>query len=161
MRGGELSIVSSPPLAGQRAASSGAAAAADLTSNIGCRRRPTALMIGAAPPPYHGSIMMFWTLMTSSLRDHFRLLHLDISDHRSLENIGRLDVENVRLGVRPALECYRILKRERPEIVYVPVAWNPLAFFRDSLFLLLVRYGPGAQRAAGPIPACQSIVHVP
>src|SRR4051812_42806039 len=57
--------------------------------------RPTVLMSGAAPPPYHGSIMMFRTLMTSPLQERFRLVHLDISDHRSLENMGRLDLENV------------------------------------------------------------------
>src|SRR5690349_6422456 len=67
--------------------------------------RPTVLMIGASPPPYHGSIMMFRTLMTSPLQERFRLVHLDISDHRSLENMGRLDLENVRLGVRHALDC--------------------------------------------------------
>jgi len=100
---------------------------------------PSALMIGATPPPYHGSIMMFKALMESPLREQFRLIRLDISDHRDLENIGRLDLENVRLGVRHALACYRTLKREQPEIVYVPVAMNPLAFFRDSLFLHLAR----------------------
>src|SRR5438128_10201623 len=94
--------------------------------------KPSALMVGAAPPPYNGSIMMFWTLMTSPLRERFRLVHLDISDHRGLENIARLDFENVRLGIRHALDCVRALKRARPEVVYVPVAWNPLAFFRDS-----------------------------
>jgi glycosyltransferase involved in cell wall biosynthesis len=128
---------------------------------------PTALMIGAAPPPYHGSIMMFRTLMTSPLRDRFRLIHLDISDHRSLENIGRLDVENVRLGIQHALDCYRILKRERPEIVYVPIAWNPLAFLRDSLFLLLARSFAMRQAAllrrpgaAGTAAGCKCVVHV-
>jgi glycosyltransferase involved in cell wall biosynthesis len=165
--GGQSSVVSGPPSAVQRAACSDAVESAPLIANVGCRRRPTALMIGAAPPPYHGSIMMFWTLMASSLRDHFRLLHLDISDHRSLENIGRLDVENIRLGVRHALECYRILKRERPEIVYVPIAWNPLAFFRDSLFLLLARcFGRRqktirrGQRAEEMIPSFKCVVHV-
>src|SRR5437867_10961858 len=67
--------------------------------------RPTALMVRAAPPPYNGSIMMFWTLMTSQLRDRFRLVHLDISDHRGLENIARLDFQNVYLGLRHSLEC--------------------------------------------------------
>src|SRR3954464_14406340 len=84
--------------------------------------RPTALMIGAAPPPYNGSIMMFWTLMTSSLKDHFRLVHLDISDHRGLENIARLDFRNVYLALRHSLDCILALRQERPDIVYVPIA---------------------------------------
>jgi len=96
-------------------------------------------MIGAAPPPYNGSIMMFWTLMTSSLKDHFRLVHLDISDHRGLENIARLDFRNVYLALRHSLDCFLALRQERPDIVYVPIAMNPLAFFRDSVFLLLTR----------------------
>src|SRR5207245_1005714 len=96
-------------------------------------------MVGATPPPYHGSITMFKALMNSPLRERFRLIHLDISDHRDLENIGHLDLENVRLGMRHALECYRTLKRARPDLIYVPVAMNPLAYFRDSLFLLMAR----------------------
>src|SRR5688572_29738288 len=97
------------------------------------------LMVGASPPPYHGSILIFQRLMESPLRERFQLLQLDISDHRDLNNIGRFDVENVRLGVRHALSCYQALKRERPDLVYVPVAQNPLAYLRDSLFLLLAR----------------------
>jgi glycosyltransferase involved in cell wall biosynthesis len=97
------------------------------------------LMVGAAPPPYHGSIVLFWSLMNSPLREQYQLVHLDISDHRDLENIGRFDPENVRLGVRHALACHRTLKQVRPNLVYVPIAMNPLAFLRDSLFLHLAR----------------------
>src|SRR5262245_16273778 len=91
-----------------------------------------ALMVGASPPPYHGSIMMFAALMNSSLREQFRLIHLDISDHRDLDNIGRFDPENVRLGLRHAWECWRLLRREQPELVYVPVAMTPLGYLRDA-----------------------------
>jgi glycosyltransferase involved in cell wall biosynthesis len=101
--------------------------------------RPRVLMVGATPPPYHGSIMMFKALMESPLREQYQLLHLDISDHRDLENIGRLDPENVRLGVRHALACWRMIRQQRPDLVYVPVAMNPLAFFRDSVFLHIAR----------------------
>jgi glycosyltransferase involved in cell wall biosynthesis len=83
--------------------------------------------------------MMFKTLMESPLREHFQLVHFDISDHRDLGNIGRLDPENVRLGIRHALACHRAVRRERPDIVYVPVAMNALAFFRDSVFLHIAR----------------------
>jgi glycosyltransferase involved in cell wall biosynthesis len=105
-----------------------------------------ALMIGASPPPYHGSIMMFAALMQSSLRERFRLIHLDISDHRDLDNIGRLDLENVRLGVRHAVQCWRLLQREQPELVYVPVAMTPLGYLRDAFFLMLARAVPTAGR---------------
>jgi glycosyltransferase involved in cell wall biosynthesis len=100
---------------------------------------PKVLMVGQTPPPYHGSVVLFWSLMESPLRERFRLLHLDVSDHRGLDNLGRLDPENVRLGLCHALACYRMLKRERPDLVYVPVAMNPMAFFRDSVFLLMAR----------------------
>ncbi len=101
--------------------------------------RPRVLMIGAAPPPYHGSIVLFWSLMQSPLRERCQLIHLDISDHRDLENIGHFDLENVRLGFQHALACYRTLRRERPDVVYVPVAMTPLGFFRDSIFLHMAR----------------------
>lgn len=96
-------------------------------------------MVGASPPPYYGSIVIFGRLMGSPLRERFRLIQLDISDHRDVSNVGRFDLENVRLGIRHALACHRALKEERPDLVYVPIAQNALAFFRDSLFLLLAR----------------------
>jgi glycosyltransferase involved in cell wall biosynthesis len=100
---------------------------------------PKVLMVGASPPPYYGSIVIFGRLMASPLRERFRLIQLDISDHRDVSNVGCFDLENVRLGIAHALACRRALKAERPDLVYVPVAQNPLAFFRDSLFLLLAR----------------------
>jgi glycosyltransferase involved in cell wall biosynthesis len=105
-----------------------------------------ALMVGASPPPYHGSIMMFAALMKSSLRERFRLVQLDISDHRDLDNIGRFDIENVRLGLRHAWECGRLLQREQPELVYIPVAMTPLGYMRDAFFLLLARAVPTQRR---------------
>src|SRR5690242_15225034 len=102
----------SPVPDGEKAVSFTGTARAEV---LGCEcrpraARPTALMIGAAPPPYNGSIMMFWTLMTSCLRDRFRLVHLDISDHRGLENIARLDFQNVYLALRHSLDCFLALR---------------------------------------------------
>ena len=109
-----------------------------------------ALMVGATPPPYHGSIMMFKALMESTLRERFRLLHMDISDHRDLKNLGRLDLENVRLGLQHTLDCYRVLKREQPELAYVPVvaaveapaSARPAGLIEIALGTMIVRVPP-------------------
>jgi glycosyltransferase involved in cell wall biosynthesis len=113
---------------------------------------PTALMIGAVPPPYHGSNVLFDSLLASPLKDRFRLVHVDLSDPRDLSNLGRLDVQNVRIGAANVAACYRALRRERPAIVYVGVAMNTFAFFRDSLFIRLSR------RFGAPRPRC--VIHI-
>jgi len=102
-------------------------------------RRPTALVIGPLPPPYHGGAIATQTLLSSPVAERFRLLHLDTTDRRGFDNMGRLEAGNIVLALRHMLRCLRILRAERPDIVYVPLAQNRLGFLRDALFLLPAR----------------------
>jgi glycosyltransferase involved in cell wall biosynthesis len=79
------------------------------------------------------------TLLTSVLADRFRLVHLDTTDRRGIDNIGRLDVGNVARAFVHCFRYLRLLRAERPQMVYVPVAQNRLGFLRDALFLLPAR----------------------
>lgn len=93
------------------------------------------VVIGALPPPYHGGSVVTQTLLESSLASRYELLHLDISDRRGVENIGRFDVGNVWLAAVHGLRFFTMLLRNRVDMIYVPVAQNTLGFMRDSLFL--------------------------
>jgi glycosyltransferase involved in cell wall biosynthesis len=97
-------------------------------------------MPGALPPPYHGGSVFTEHVLRSPLAERFELLHLDTSDRRPLSTIGRLDPTNVRLGLRHFVEAVRLMRRERPNILYVSLSQNRLGFLRDALFLLPARW---------------------
>lgn len=103
------------------------------------------LMIGSLPPPYHGSNVYFEGLLDSKLKDKYEIFHVDISDHRGLENLTRLDTTNVKLALKGILRLRNALRQFRPDLVYIPVASNFLPFLRDGLFILTASYFSNAR----------------
>jgi glycosyltransferase involved in cell wall biosynthesis len=79
-------------------------------------------------------------LLASSLNDHYRLLHLDTTDRRSMANSEHFDLVNVYLALVHVIRYLAMLARHRPNIVYVPIAQTALGFLRDSLFLIPARW---------------------
>jgi glycosyltransferase involved in cell wall biosynthesis len=97
------------------------------------------LVIGPTPPPTHG-IAVFIVRLLESLRSTGLLAaHLDTADDRSLENLGRLEPTNVRLGVRHALKLVRMLVSNPGAAVYLPIAPSRWGFLRDAQFVALAR----------------------
>jgi len=75
------------------------------------------------------------------VRARFDLRHLDTADRRDLRNIGRLDVTNVVLALRDVGAMALRTLRDRPDLIYLPVAQSALAWVRDGLFILIGRAG--------------------
>jgi glycosyltransferase involved in cell wall biosynthesis len=100
--------------------------------------RSRLIVVGPVPPPYHGvTVSTQLVLANERLRDVFaRVEHLDTSDRRPVETIGRWDVTNVALGLVQAFRLWRAL-RGTPGVVYLPLSQNLGAFLRDSLFIQL------------------------
>jgi glycosyltransferase involved in cell wall biosynthesis len=96
------------------------------------------LIIGATPPPHNG-MSVATELVLKAVGDEFCVIHLDIADRRPLSNVGRIDVRNVLLAAYHGLKYLWLLLRKNPDIVYMPVAQDRLAFLRDSLFLIPAR----------------------
>lgn len=95
------------------------------------------LILGPTPPPYHGNATFTAMVLESAeLREVFDLVHLDTSDRRSLENMGRLDAANVLLALRHAARLVYLIARCRPEIVYLGVSQNEWAYSRDAVFIV-------------------------
>ncbi|HEX6308930.1 MAG TPA: glycosyltransferase family 4 protein [Longimicrobiales bacterium] len=99
-------------------------------------QRRRMLIVGAVPPPYFGGSVVTQTLLESSLAQRYELLHVDTSDRRGADNIGRLDAANVWLAGIHATRFLKSLVRSRADIIYLPVAQNTLGFLRDALFLV-------------------------
>jgi glycosyltransferase involved in cell wall biosynthesis len=101
-------------------------------------RKPQLIVIGPLPPPYHGvTVSTSLVLANGRLLERFEVKHLDTSDRRSRENIGKWDVRNVALGLWNATTLARSL-RGTPGLVYLPLSQGP-AFLRDSIFIHLAR----------------------
>lgn len=94
------------------------------------------VVIGPLPPPYHGGSVATQFVLDSGLQHEWRVVHLDTTDRRGLDNLGRLDIHNVILAVRHAARLLRVLVILRPAVVYVPIAQNTLGLLRDAAFVL-------------------------
>jgi glycosyltransferase involved in cell wall biosynthesis len=102
--------------------------------------KPTVLVIGPIPPPAQGVSVFTENLLASSLRETFRLVHLDTSDRRpSLTNLGHFDLRNVALALQHGCRFQWILWRHRPALIYLPISETDLGFLRDCLFLIPAR----------------------
>ncbi|MBV6478486.1 MAG: D-inositol-3-phosphate glycosyltransferase [Ignavibacteria bacterium] len=103
------------------------------------------IMIGSLPPPYHGSNMYFHSLINSRIKNEFSVSHLDISDHRDINNLSKLDYTNVKTALTSIFNLKKLLKKIEPDIVYIPVSSNFLPYLRDGLFILISSYFSNAK----------------
>jgi glycosyltransferase involved in cell wall biosynthesis len=79
------------------------------------------------------------TVLRSRLREAFDVVHLDTSDHRPVSRVGRVDVQNVALGVMSAIRLLRDAVRGHVDAIYLPIAKNRVGFLRDAVLLLEAR----------------------
>lgn len=96
------------------------------------------LIVGALPPPYHGVTIFNQNLLNSKIKELFEIIHLDTSDRRNLDNLGRFDLTNIYLALKNIFQLIILLLSQKPKIVYLSVAQNK-AFLRDGLFIIVAR----------------------
>jgi len=106
------------------------------------------LVVGPVPPPLHGVTVMTTALLAAVRDNGWQVVHVDTSDHRSIDNVGRFDLGNVVLALRHAARFMRMLLRTRPDIVYLPLSQGVAGFTRDAVFLVAAR-----------LSAAQVVVH--
>jgi glycosyltransferase involved in cell wall biosynthesis len=97
---------------------------------------PQVVVIGPLPPPFHGGAVATSLVLRSGLTSACHILHLDTTDRRGLDNIGRFEIGNVVLALSHCARLLRLLAMERPAAVYVPLAQNTLGLLRDATFVL-------------------------
>ena len=101
--------------------------------------RARVLVFASLPPPYHGTTVMNAVLLRSRLAEGFELVHVDLSDHRDVSNIGRIDFTNVRIALASIWRGFRAAWRLRPDLIFLSVSEYLLPFLRDSAYVLVTR----------------------
>ncbi len=100
---------------------------------------PVFVVVGPTPPPIHGVAAMTLEIIRG-LGDMGRLgAHVDTSDRRPLDTIGRLDVTNVFLAVKHSWRLSRTIAHQPNAIVYIPLSQGRWGFVRDTVFVAIAK----------------------
>jgi glycosyltransferase involved in cell wall biosynthesis len=98
--------------------------------------KPSLLVIGPTPPPYHGVSMAMKAVLESSLAATFNLSHVDLADRRGIEHVDKPDLHDVVLFVKQWWRLITLLRREQPVVAYLAISQSTIGFLRDSLLML-------------------------
>ena len=102
------------------------------------------VIVGPVPPPYHGCSVAIEGMLQSGLGNDFEITHLDTTDRRNLNNLGRWDARNIALALGSLLCLAWLSVTKRPAVVYIPISQNAAGFFRDGMMILVGAWLGGA-----------------
>lgn len=105
--------------------------------------KPTLLLIGPTPPPFHGVAVAIRTLLQSQIMDLFHVWHLELADRRGIQYVNKPDLHDVVLFVRQWLRLVVRLFRTCPSLTYLVLSQSTIGFLRDS-FLIWPAYLRGS-----------------
>jgi glycosyltransferase involved in cell wall biosynthesis len=108
-------------------------------------KRRRLLLIGPTPPPRHGvsgATALF--LSDPRVAERFEIEHVDTADRRTIENIGRIDWKNIQLALGAVWRTWRLARRFRPDVCYLPISQGAPGFARDALFTFAARWSGAA-----------------
>lgn len=95
------------------------------------------IAMAPTPPPVFGHSVLTLSVLASLRRLGLLAGHVDTRDDRSLDNLNRLDVENVRLGLLAAWRLLVLMRRHRDAGLYVQISQGRWGFMRDALWIWL------------------------
>lgn len=101
--------------------------------------KPKVIVLGKIPPPYIGPAIATQIIINSALNCHFDLNHLDISHHKSLNDLGKLSIKNLIYPFRLYTQMLLRLIMFRPDIVYIPSQQSKVPYLRDIPLILLCK----------------------
>ena len=97
------------------------------------------LILGKLPPPCIGPAIATQNLLSSRLRDLYKLSHLDTNVHESLGTLGEWQLGKVWKNVKIYFRFVRIICKVKPDLVLIPMSQTTLGFIKDSVYILLSR----------------------
>lgn len=97
------------------------------------------IFLGKLPPPYIGPSVACEIIINSKLKDEFQLIHLDTSDHRDINTLGKIDFGNIYYALKQYTMLLRYLLKYRDAIVYVPAGQTTVGYIRDAVFIVIAK----------------------
>ena len=105
------------------------------------KAKPSILIIGPKPPPYHGVSVAINKLLDSKVKNRFDIYHVDLGDRRGIQHVGNPDLNNVALFFSQFFQAIKLVTSKRPTIAYLPISQRTMGVLRDSFFILLCLVG--------------------
>ena len=97
------------------------------------------IFLGKLPPPYIGPAIACQMILNSKLKDEFRLIHLDTSDHRDINTLGKIDFGNIYHALHQYYLMVMLLIRYPDAMVYVLAGQTTIGYIRDAVFILMAK----------------------
>jgi glycosyltransferase involved in cell wall biosynthesis len=95
--------------------------------------------MGAIPPPYMGPTIATKLILNSKIKNEFDLIHLDTSDHRSLNTLNKADLWNFLLAIKHYSILVVSILKYWPALIYIPNCQTTFGYFRDALFIVICK----------------------
>lgn len=95
------------------------------------------LILGKLPPPYMGPSIATEILLKSDLKNRFELIHLDTKINHSISSFGKWNFTKISKNISIYFKLLSLLRKNKPQIVLIPISQTTTGFIKDSIFILL------------------------
>lgn len=95
------------------------------------------LITGKMPPPYMGPSVAFKILINSELRNIYHLIPFNVQVNQTLDTLGKWSPGKVFSNIRLYTDFYQKVRKEKPDLVLIPISQSTIGFIKDSIFILI------------------------
>ena len=103
-------------------------------------KKQNVIFLGKLPPPYIGPAVAAKIILNSNLKNEFNLIHLDMSDHRDINTLAKIDFTNFYLAFKQYFDLAFLIIKHKPALVYIPAGQTTVGYFRDAGFILIAKF---------------------
>lgn len=97
------------------------------------------IFLGKLPPPFIGPALACQMILDSRLKDEFELIHLNTSDHRDINTLGKIDLGNIWHAVHQYWMMLTLLLKYPKAMVYIPAGQTTIGYIRDAVFIVMAK----------------------
>lgn len=99
------------------------------------------LFLGRFAPPMHGAAKMNGLHFNALKEDkNFNVKKIKLNKYDSLSDIGKINISKIKGYLQTIKELISKIKKFDPEIIYLEMAPKGIAFFKDSIFILISKF---------------------
>ena len=104
--------------------------------------KPKVIIVGKLPPPYIGPAVATNILLNSKLNEKYELFHLNTTVNKTVKEFGKGKLKKVGKNLKIYIRLFLFLRKNKPELILIPISQTTLGFLKDSIFILLSAFFP-------------------